>query len=666
MRYLITTLALFLSLFGNAAKYYFSSAGSDGGRGTIVSPWQTIAKFNLLTLVAGDSVFFNRGDSFYGKMIPNGSGRANSPVVVTAYGTGNPPIIHGWLNATSWTNIGKVWTSNAFAVPDGHRVMGVSIGDKLTPFGRTPNRGWYGIEGGSETSLIDNQMAASPLWTGANIIIRKKAWIIDRNIVTGHTSNGGGSQFTFSNDDGAGTGYRVTGGYGYFFANDVKCLDVVNEWAWSKSEKRLRVYSLTQPVVKISAIDTLVHLFGSADYITITGLDFQGSNEVALYSHLAEGVLIENNTFRDHGRDGLNIIGSTGIVIQNNTFKNLWNTGINLGYSNTGSTVVSNTLINIGMKAGMGGSGDNTYQGVRLQGPNALAEYNNLDSIGYHGIFFTNDNNIIVRNNFVNRATALKGDGGGIYTFKGPSGTDATGRKVTNNIVLNSLGPNDGTPNGEDQGMGIYSDGNSGSILFQNNTVAGCVSGLWQNAGNKNEWRGNVCYDNLSGVCFQQDASIDGYVTNLRFVENLVYATLGQTTLKLRSGYATTINSFGTMNGNVIMRPVSNTDHYYRSEQGFSRNTTNTLTKWRAATGYESVTRDAVAGTLASGELFLYNPSSSPIRKNFFGTYVDALTQTRYSGGVTLAPYSSMVLMKAATDDRALFRGTVNSSICGQ
>jgi hypothetical protein len=79
-----------------AANYYFSSStGNDANVGSQTSPFRTITKLNGLSLVAGDRIYFKKGDTFIGQITVAYSGSATSPIVFDSYGTGNLPILSG-------------------------------------------------------------------------------------------------------------------------------------------------------------------------------------------------------------------------------------------------------------------------------------------------------------------------------------------------------------------------------------------------------------------------------------------------------------------------------------------------------------------------------------------------------------------------------------------
>lgn len=96
----------------NATNYFFSASGNDAAAGTEGAPWQTIAKANATTFVAGDSIKFNKGDEFVGHLNIIQSGNNSNRIVLTSYGTGAKPILTtrivlpGSNNTANWINTG--------------------------------------------------------------------------------------------------------------------------------------------------------------------------------------------------------------------------------------------------------------------------------------------------------------------------------------------------------------------------------------------------------------------------------------------------------------------------------------------------------------------------------------------------------------------------------
>ena len=91
------------------------------------------------------------------------------------------------------------------------------------------------------TSITDNELTGTPDWTGAEIAIRKNRWIIDRHIVTNHTA----TTLTYNalNDYGSNSTYSPTNLNGYFFQNNINCLNGLSDWYYDAAAKK--IYSIT-------------------------------------------------------------------------------------------------------------------------------------------------------------------------------------------------------------------------------------------------------------------------------------------------------------------------------------------------------------------------------------------------------------------------------------
>ena len=94
IRKIVIAFLLFCSQSYAQKSYYFSSSiGNDSNLGSEVSPFKTISKLNSLALVAGDNIFFKKGDTFIGQIIVSYSGTNGFPIVYNSYGSGDLPII---------------------------------------------------------------------------------------------------------------------------------------------------------------------------------------------------------------------------------------------------------------------------------------------------------------------------------------------------------------------------------------------------------------------------------------------------------------------------------------------------------------------------------------------------------------------------------------------
>lgn len=82
-------------IFGTG--YYVNAIeGSDDNPGTeLHRPWKSLANVNRTCFMPGDTIFLERGSHWYGYLQPQGSGSGNNPIVVTAYGEGDKPLLIG-------------------------------------------------------------------------------------------------------------------------------------------------------------------------------------------------------------------------------------------------------------------------------------------------------------------------------------------------------------------------------------------------------------------------------------------------------------------------------------------------------------------------------------------------------------------------------------------
>src|SRR3989339_2020685 len=205
--YIISIFFIFLvsTTEAYAATYYISSTdGDDTCTGLSQSPYttgvtacpiKTLTKLNTKTFSPGDSILFKKGDTFYGSITVSQSGTAGNPITFSSYGSGEKPIITGFTDVTSWTNLGNnIWESTS-PVSTLSTLNMVTINNVNTAMGRWPNAdntngGYATLESHSgSTSITDNQLMETPYnWTGADIINKVAFYILNRSTITSHTN----------------------------------------------------------------------------------------------------------------------------------------------------------------------------------------------------------------------------------------------------------------------------------------------------------------------------------------------------------------------------------------------------------------------------------------------------------------------------------------------
>ncbi len=486
MKTFTIVLVFFLSgvLSARATNYYFSSYTGDDGRSVQQAqnpstPWRTLDKLNAIfpSLKPGDTAFLQRGSFFVGSIRVTQSGVAGNPIVIAAFGTGFAPMISGFSTLKGWTSAGgNIWQSPCGSC--GLRVNMVKVGDSLQPMGRWPNRdaangGYARVQSHADTtSITDASLSSGPNWTGADLVLRKYTWVIERDSILQHSGN----TIRYK----TGSSNQATDKFGYFIQNSLQTLDRNGEWYYDPRTKKMNMYWTSDPSgisINATAVDTLINI-SKRQYVSIQGLFLQGANRVGIYVIQSGNISFSDCTVIFNGVNGVKTIQSNYISFLRVSLDRSGNNGMELDGSNN---LVQDCRINrTGTIPGMGNPMQ-SYIAITLRGDNNTVQYNKIDSSGYSGIdFFGANNNIL--NNVVDYFAFVKDDGGGIYTWSGD--ISITTKRPVGNITGNIVQNGTTCPAGTDSvhagiAHGIYLDYNSGYATITGNTVTKCTGGIF-------------------------------------------------------------------------------------------------------------------------------------------------------------------------------------------
>ena len=650
----ILFLLLAFGLSVSAATYYISSAGSDAANGTSAStPWKTIGKVNAAfsSFKPGDRILFRRGDTFYGTLKITASGVSGNPIVIGAYGSGEKPVITGFTTVSSWTNEGNGIYSKA--VSSASKPNFITIDNVWYAMGRYPNNSYLTYESFyTNISITDNQLGSSPDWTGAEAVIRKNDWILDRNLITKHSG-------TTINYRSSGSSRHGTANNGYFIQNDLRTLDTFGEWYYDGS--KLYVYfgavNPSTKVIKVPTIDNLVYNWRRS-FITIENIQFIGAGRSGVFiESYADNNIIQNCDFDFSGEHALNLPVLRNVTADNNTINHSVRVGV-FADSSPGAVITNNTILNSNMLpgAGLGNTASNAAI-YCVNSDDALIRNNTIDSSGYNGIRF-NGNRTKVINNYINNSVLLVNDGGGIYT----TNLTHTGRVIEGNIVLNSFGNTSGTTRAA-SGDGIYLDsGFSGVIDVDviNNTVANNGRyGITLHDAIGNKVFGNVVFNNQAQIKFQN--FVNTSKDNSMHQNILIAKSNTQSTLKMGLQFSTT-SKVVTSDNNYYARPVSDNTHFqwWVTNSGWANKT---LDQWKTQSGQDANSHGSpIAISDVSNIEFYYNAGKT----NRIITLSKPMTDvkgTKYASSITLLPYSSAVLLVDPTPLQAVIPEYLSSAI---
>ena len=648
MRVKLIILSFLLSLSLQAEKHYVKVGG--GGLGTMVNPFATLTQVNAHTFVAGDSLLFNKGDTFYGTLTMDASGTAGNPIYIGSYGTGVLPIITGFSTLASWTNNGdgRYW---ATVTGSEAQTNMVTVDGTNTAIGRYPDSGTnLTYEDHSTTiSITNNGMGDATDWEGADVVINKCWWILERSHITDHT----GDILTYSVYTGSSYGLVLDGRY-FFIQNDLRCVTTGNEWYHDYGAGRLYMWGdPSTEIVKIATVNYLINLGSTYDYITIDGLKLSGSISNAInigdyFNSSGDGnnIIVRNCDIEYAGFIGISCVAlEDNCTIDNNNITQCNADAILVRGGNM--TVTNNNISYCGMIPGAFHRGTDAT-GIRMystDGETHLTQYNNIDHVGYSGISVYEDIVATIRYNFINYSMMVTDDGGGIYF----GGGTALVKNVESNIILNTAIGNVNA----DISRGIYTDQNCHNVTILNNVVYNTQeSGIIIHSGQGGRVENNLVYDNLYGITFQKAITLNINDT-VRY--NKVIAREATQYAFGNIGFLTAeIQNFGILDYNYYARPIDDDDVIFNNDPD-PGTLTHTLAAWKALSGLETNTLGSPTAIDLDSKLhFVYNATQTSIYYDLSTAMID-IEGTSYSGMVTLLPYTGLVLIGQGTVTEHVF-----------
>lgn len=635
-----------------ATTYYFSQSGSDSNNGlSTLSPKKTITHLNTLSIAAGDSILFKKGDTWSGEALTiNDNGSEGSPIVYGAYGTGANPIITGFTSVTAWTNLGSnIWESTN-AVSTLSTCNMVTINGENTAMGRYPNSdaangGYLTYQSHSgTTSITSSSLTGTPNWTGATAVIKSNFYTIDRGVIS--SQSGGTLNFSPS------LTFEPLDRFGFFIQDDVRTLDQQNEWYYNPTTKKIRIYSTSQPVnVKVATIDNLITFYtfwngstnvATGNYTNIQDITLTGANKNGFYIG-STGIFLNHVNI---SRISISLSGRKAIHLRANYF-NIENCQINHSHSTAVDLMFSdyvefknNTVENSGLLDGMGDGCFNAIQSgdYTPQGKHYLFEYNIIRNSSHNGIGFGGDTTTI-RYNFIDTFCTQLEDGAAIY-----GGANAI---ITKNVIINGIGNRNGVDvnsNFPSIAAGVYCDNNSSNCEVSYNSIADCAGyGIFNNdnIGGMNVHHNTVF--NASGASYRINNKTGEQSYNFTVNNNIFVAKEATQECFFIYGTMTNIPLIGTINNNIYARPVDD-------DNTISRNATSetlmTLSEWQAYSGHDANSAKSPTSVSSINDIqFMYNETS--VNKNVALTWpaVD-MNGTKRVGIITLAPYTSGVYLK--------------------
>lgn len=648
--------------YAKATNYCFSTGSGNDDRTpkqaqNPSTPWKTLDKLNSYSanLEPGDHILFKRGEIFFGSVTINKSGTSDLPIVFSAYGRGEKPVITSLIKLTNWTpapGYNGVYESSDASL--GKKVNILLLNNVLQQLGRYPNanaanKGYLNFESHySYFSITDNELAAEPNWTGAQAVIRTARWKLDRVPITSHSGNtiNYNAFYKSSPQD----------NYGYFIQNDIKTLDQFGEWYYNPSSKKMNVYfgqkNPSSYTIQASTTSGLINSDNN-NYLVFDNLAVKGADSYGFRISNSNNVTIKNCDVLFSGNTGISIRkNSENIKIEDCRVLHSNSWGINL--SNSINSIIRNNIIrNSGAIAGMGESDSSPYKGIEFGGSGNLVENNEVDSSGYMGIHFVKGENQTIKNNVVNTFGFVKDDGGGIYTQVGKnSNTTYSNRKIIGNIVLNGVGAQQGTNSRYSAANGIYMDDGANGVEITGNTVANTFRGVVLHNAYNIEVKDNTLFSNSVGLYMQHEGG-QNPIRNNKIINNTFFSKLPKQLALSILTKRNDVDSIGILDSNYYFRPFAD-DRVFK--QSYKNSAGKTVTETLSLNDWKNAHRKDPSSRISSMQFtnnanpddyirFEYNATDNNKTVNLAGNYRD-VSNNKYSNSIVLKPYSSIILLK--------------------
>jgi len=625
---------IFFGLATQAQNYYVSSSATISGSGSMVSPWNSFVPLNTLLATSApiDTIFLKRGDVFRDQITV----ALASNFVITAYGTGNNPIISGADSVISWTTISTYWQAN-FSQP----ITNFFVNNQEQIIARYPDESspYLTVDAGTTNSTLNDaglSIISSTTLNQSQVCVHTAQWCWEKSPITSSTSN----SITYLNPT-----LRVpTANYGYFVYDHISYLTTGKEWKYDASSQKIYYQPVTGDpntfLCEASVRGYGILLNAGVANINISNITFEKQSEsgVGILNSTNQNIIIDNCNFARQYKYGVEVHGKYA-KISNSYFREIDGLAVYLNASGTGAEVHHNIFRNNGgfRNSGIGLEINlSSIKGAYVD--SCHIHHNDIDSAGYCGISMDGKRNLIERN-IIKNAMLLNNDGAALKSF----GVASQYNIFRNNFVSKSDGNTANTPSGSFITPAIYFDFSTNNCTIQDNTIYDrSKKGIFLNSGtNNNTIIGNVVYGGNYLLDFNGSPIIPTPMNGMTVKKNILFAK-DATAYILRMVDNTSGYNHGVIDSNYYFQPYNSNNYTF-----IPPSTNWNFSTWKSNTGYDINSKSSfVNWTLPTSDDSLFmNQTDNIVTISLGATEFLDLDSNVVCGSIILQPYTSKILI---------------------
>ncbi len=633
--------------------YYVDAvAGLDSNNGlSPATAVKTLGRVNELELDGTiRKVFLKRGQSWEGTIEVKAGGSAARPVIYSAYGVGDKPVIDGSQVITGWTHD----TGNIYKKTMDKPVTQLFVGGQKMQVARLTKTGYSNITARTSNSVFTinaDSNVPDNYYRHCTVIMRTKAWLSNTRLVTAST----GSTITIdiSPVDAAKWEFEVvvpdTGKkQSVLLMNKRAFLNAPGEWCQDAETNTIYLWKPdgTPPTdleVRGSVFADGI-LCNAKNYVQIKNIEFRHQKEkgVNIIGVLSNYILVNGCHFTRQNNYGIYAQPNTGQYHNygRNTFSDINGNAI-YGYNLGFTTVEDNEISKTGLFADWG-IGYNMGSAIEISTGDSVGKnvirYNKITESGYNGIMWRGLADIY--NNFVKNSCLAKGDGGGIY-----SGSATTSySQILSNIVDGVLGNSEASLRTSNYGFGIYIDEKSIDVTAEHNIVLNCSdANVFLHKPDKSKVRYNILFNGRYNFMCANPAKEPNFIpSGISDFENNLCIT-GAATDDFEPRQLNLFEKIATVGftGNTFINGFANNLVFRGTDQAYIN-----FDAWKTFSGHNNA--GSYTGTLLqaeAGQRVVYNATKEP-QNWYINNAADVLdaNMNPVTGMFELQPYTGRYL----------------------